>query len=244
MILLLNIAIALGFFVTSCDSHCHKEKNTIIGRGKGLSGCWRDNEMHPYESKWKTSDCQECTCYKKGMECCDHELIAVGYNPKVCVAIKVNCTINVVKKKNHSIPCNFTLLEIDTSDSSDSSDSSDQKDKTSSNQEDDDDDEPKIELSAYLELLSYFETPDDCEKKEEKSEEKKEEKSEEKKEEKKEEKSEEKKEEKSEEKKEEKKEEKSEEKSEGKSEEKKEEKSEEKISKSAEHNRHHYDYYG
>ncbi|XP_056386393.1 beta-microseminoprotein-like [Hyla sarda] len=152
-----SLVVALGFFVTASYSDCNWEKNAIAARR--IAGCWKDDEMHPYFSKWITDDCKECTCHKKGMECCSHDSIAVGYNPKMCIAKKVNCTFTVVRRKDHSIPCPFKLLEID-------SDSSDSSDDDSS-----DDDGGKIDIEEYVKLLSYFEDQVDCEENIEKKEE-------------------------------------------------------------------------
>ncbi|XP_066456689.1 myb-like protein X isoform X1 [Eleutherodactylus coqui] len=160
MTLIVAVVVALGLCVTSCYSDCSMQRNQMVPRGTKQTGCWKHGSMHPYFSKWKTTDCQECTCYKQGVECCSDDSVAIGYNPKICIAIKEDCVTKVVRKKDHSIKCPHKMIAQNT----DSTDSSDSKDD--SGKKDSDSDEGKVDLSDYLELLKLFDDPDDCEEKE------------------------------------------------------------------------------
>ncbi|XP_068115046.1 uncharacterized protein [Hyperolius riggenbachi] len=151
--LYLNLVVTFGFLITLCYSACHWEKNKMPPRGQRVEGCWRDGELHPLKSHFKSLEtCEECECFERGVHCCEQDKVPVGYNPKICIAKKEKCVHKVVRKKDHSIPCPFKLVEID-SDSSDSSDSSDDNDDFS--------------MKDYLELLSYFDGSDECDEDEE-----------------------------------------------------------------------------
>ncbi|KAM8924054.1 beta-microseminoprotein E1-like [Pelodytes ibericus] len=130
--LIVNLAVAFGIFIVGGDAFCKTEKLQLINVKQAPKGCWEHGELHPFFTTWESEDCQHCVCRTKGMECCDHNKIAVGYNPKVCVAyfIKETCTFKVVRKKNHNEDCIFKTVEKN-SDSTDSSDSPDADDKKS-----------------------------------------------------------------------------------------------------------------
>ncbi|XP_069835246.1 beta-microseminoprotein-like isoform X2 [Dendropsophus ebraccatus] len=146
MTFILHVVGALGFFVILCHSDCNWQKNTLTRGAKG--GCLRDGKLQNYTSKWSTDNCEQCTCYKFGIKCCTQDAILVGFNPRMCKAIKVNCTYKVVRKRDPSIPCAFKLLELD-------SDSSDNSEGTSSDE---------IDMKEYLKLLSQYENNEDCDK--------------------------------------------------------------------------------
>ncbi|XP_072279263.1 uncharacterized protein [Pyxicephalus adspersus] len=126
--LILYLVVTFGFLVTVCESDCHWIKNPLTLKSRRQPGCWVGNEFHPFDSEWVSpKDCEECHCYRNGMECCSSDTV-LEFNRKVCFAIKVNCTHRVVRRKNPAISCPFKVVQKNT-DSTDSDDSTDSKDK-------------------------------------------------------------------------------------------------------------------
>ncbi|XP_077113270.1 beta-microseminoprotein-like [Ranitomeya variabilis] len=171
MALLLIFAVGLGFLVTSCSTDCHFTKKGMAVRGKVETGCRHNGELHPLHSKWQLETCEKCTCHQKGFECCTEETVVVGFNPKTCKRMVINCTATVVKKKNPNEICPHKVI-VKNSDSTDSSDSTEEKgiegDKAksrskSNSNESNDSDETKVDLEDYLALLEYIENADNCE---------------------------------------------------------------------------------
>ncbi|XP_063291337.1 beta-microseminoprotein-like [Pelobates fuscus] len=127
---LLNLAVAFGVIIAACNAACHFEKLQITRANEIPKGCWDDGELHPFGTKWESEECEECICTRKGMQCCDHFRIAVGYNPKMCIAYfyKETCSFKVMRKDDHETHCSYETLELDNSSADDHN-----KDKTDEN---------------------------------------------------------------------------------------------------------------
>ncbi|XP_075466290.1 uncharacterized protein LOC142500903 [Ascaphus truei] len=133
MAFILNLTVAFGVFIATCNAACHFDRLQLKNPFQVPTGCWYEDELHPFFTRWISDHCEECVCGKRGMECCDHNTIAVGFNPKICesIFIKENCTFKVVRRKNPEVSCPFKTEKrnSDSTDSSDSRDSRDSKDR-------------------------------------------------------------------------------------------------------------------
>ncbi|CAM4588288.1 unnamed protein product [Lepidochelys olivacea] len=91
------------FSVTSCDAQCWQK--TI---GYDAQGCTDEKGvLHEFNSKWKTKDCQSCSCHKKIMHCCSLVATPTDYDEEKCESIfyEETCSYNVVEKADPSKPC-------------------------------------------------------------------------------------------------------------------------------------------
>ncbi|KFV99083.1 PREDICTED: beta-microseminoprotein J1-like, partial [Eurypyga helias] len=69
----------------------------------------RDSEgkLHEFNSKWRTDECYDCSCSRRGIACCASFGTPVGYDKEKCYRIfnKETCTFKVVEKDDHSKEC-------------------------------------------------------------------------------------------------------------------------------------------
>uniref|UniRef100_A0A8C3HIN6 Beta-microseminoprotein n=1 Tax=Chrysemys picta bellii TaxID=8478 RepID=A0A8C3HIN6_CHRPI len=84
--------------VTLCDAQF----------GYVLSGCIDENGvLHEFNSKWKTKDCQSCSCSKETMGCCSLVITPRIYDEEKCESIfyEETCSYKVVEKADPSKLC-------------------------------------------------------------------------------------------------------------------------------------------
>uniref|UniRef100_A0A8C0E9I4 Beta-microseminoprotein n=1 Tax=Balaenoptera musculus TaxID=9771 RepID=A0A8C0E9I4_BALMU len=63
--------------------------------------------IHPLNSKWKTENCEECTCDQGGIYCCNTAAVPVDYDTNKCQIIfnKETCTYTVVEQEDPGKTC-------------------------------------------------------------------------------------------------------------------------------------------
>nr|XP_032653303.1 beta-microseminoprotein-like isoform X2 [Chelonoidis abingdonii] len=89
--------------VTLCDAQCWQKITESDGQG-----CTDENGvLHEFNSKWKTKDCQSCSCGKETMQCCSLIATPVDYDKEKCESIfyEETCSYKVVEKADPSKLC-------------------------------------------------------------------------------------------------------------------------------------------
>uniref|UniRef100_A0A8C3UE13 Beta-microseminoprotein n=1 Tax=Catharus ustulatus TaxID=91951 RepID=A0A8C3UE13_CATUS len=63
--------------------------------------------VHEFDSRWRTEDCNDCSCSKTGIGCCDSYMTPGDYDEEKCESIfnKETCSYKVVEKDDHSKEC-------------------------------------------------------------------------------------------------------------------------------------------
>ncbi|XP_054132528.1 beta-microseminoprotein-like [Melozone crissalis] len=66
-----------------------------------------EGKVHEFDSRWRTEDCNDCSCSKTGIGCCTSYMTPVGYDEEKCERIfsKDTCSYKVVEKDDHSKEC-------------------------------------------------------------------------------------------------------------------------------------------
>ncbi|XP_057885397.1 beta-microseminoprotein-like [Melospiza georgiana] len=66
-----------------------------------------EGKVHEFDSRWRTEDCNDCSCSKTGIGCCTSYMTPVGYDEDKCERIfsKDTCSYKVVEKDDHSKEC-------------------------------------------------------------------------------------------------------------------------------------------
>ncbi|XP_007446843.1 PREDICTED: beta-microseminoprotein [Lipotes vexillifer] len=101
---LLGSLVVLATFVTVCSAQCYiiSNQNSTPNKCKDLDGV-----IHPLNSKWKTENCEECTCDQGGINCCNIAAVPVDYDTNKCQIIfnKETCTYAVVEQEDPEKTC-------------------------------------------------------------------------------------------------------------------------------------------
>ncbi|KAM6390378.1 beta-microseminoprotein-like [Pluvialis apricaria] len=105
---ILACLLVLAISVTLSNASCFFQPlKPWISDGETI-GC-RDlnGDGHEFGASWKTTDCEDCYCYRDGMKCCTSFATPVGYDQEKCISIfnKETCTYKVVEKDDHSKEC-------------------------------------------------------------------------------------------------------------------------------------------
>ncbi|XP_063089704.1 beta-microseminoprotein-like [Cavia porcellus] len=104
---LLGSLLVLAISVTSCSAHCYIIP--LEGSPYGFPAECKDlvGITHSVNSKWVTSDCEECACKTNGISCCNTVSIPVGYDKNKCQSYfhKENCTYTVVEIEDPRRSC-------------------------------------------------------------------------------------------------------------------------------------------
>nr|XP_005311424.1 beta-microseminoprotein-like [Chrysemys picta bellii] len=89
--------------VTLCDAQCW-----LTRIESDAQGCIDENGvLHEFNSKWKTKDCQSCSCSKETMGCCSLVITPRIYDEEKCESIfyEETCSYKVVEKADPSKLC-------------------------------------------------------------------------------------------------------------------------------------------
>ncbi|XP_006118215.1 beta-microseminoprotein-like [Pelodiscus sinensis] len=100
----LGFFLAFGMLVTLCDAACFIEP-----ANPSIKGCVQDGIRYPYGATW-VKDCNSCTCYQDGAQCCTTYGRPTGFDEKKCHLVfhTESCSYSVVEKDNPSKTCEFT----------------------------------------------------------------------------------------------------------------------------------------
>ncbi|ELV11879.1 beta-microseminoprotein isoform X1 [Tupaia chinensis] len=103
----LGSLLVFAAFVTFCNAQCYTIRKEVTPNDLS-TGC-KDKEgvVHPLKSKWKTENCEQCSCGHYGIHCCNTVPIPVGYDEVKCQKIfnKETCSNTVVERKNPEKTC-------------------------------------------------------------------------------------------------------------------------------------------
>uniref|UniRef100_A0A2K6CUD8 Beta-microseminoprotein n=1 Tax=Macaca nemestrina TaxID=9545 RepID=A0A2K6CUD8_MACNE len=104
---LLGGFVIFATFVTLCNASCSFIPNEGFPGDSTRECTDLKGNKHPINSKWKTDNCERCTCYKTEIICCTLIATPVGYDKKNCQRIfkKEDCKYIVVEKKNPKKTC-------------------------------------------------------------------------------------------------------------------------------------------
>ncbi|XP_066205454.1 beta-microseminoprotein [Saccopteryx leptura] len=107
---LLGSLMVLVTFMTLCNAQCtYLSKTKILG---DLSDDCQDLQgvTHPLNSKWRTDNCEECSCKQDGIYCCNTFPIPMVYDEIKCQKIfnKETCSFTVVERNNPENSCKVT----------------------------------------------------------------------------------------------------------------------------------------
>uniref|UniRef100_A0A5F7ZIM1 Beta-microseminoprotein n=1 Tax=Macaca mulatta TaxID=9544 RepID=A0A5F7ZIM1_MACMU len=104
---LLGGFVIFATFVTLCNASCSFIPNERFPGDSTRECTDLKGNKHPINSKWKTDNCERCTCYKTEIICCTLIATPVGYDKKKCQRIfkKEDCKYIVVEKKNPKKTC-------------------------------------------------------------------------------------------------------------------------------------------
>ncbi|XP_007936879.1 beta-microseminoprotein [Orycteropus afer afer] len=102
---LLCSLVVFATFVTFCHAQCYFIPIENIPECKDLSGV-----THQVNSKWKTKNCEQCSCLENGIHCCNTVPVPVGYDESKCKKIfnKEACSYTVVEQNNPEKTCTVT----------------------------------------------------------------------------------------------------------------------------------------
>ncbi|XP_074011048.1 beta-microseminoprotein-like [Numenius arquata] len=97
----------LAISATPSNAYCFFERFKPGVSDGVILGCLNSQgEVHKFGS-WKTEDCHNCSCSRRGIHCCSSFASPAGYDKEKCESIfnKETCTYKVVKKNDHSKEC-------------------------------------------------------------------------------------------------------------------------------------------
>uniref|UniRef100_A0A8D2GXZ0 Beta-microseminoprotein n=1 Tax=Urocitellus parryii TaxID=9999 RepID=A0A8D2GXZ0_UROPR len=96
----------LATFTTACNAQCYaialdNNQGNVHTQCKDINGV-----IHPLNSKWRNSYCEECYCGEREISCCNLILEPAGFDA-TCEKIfhESNCSYTVVEKNNPGKPC-------------------------------------------------------------------------------------------------------------------------------------------
>ncbi|VTJ80537.1 Hypothetical predicted protein [Marmota monax] len=98
----------LATFMTACNAQCYAITLDSDQECKDINGV-----IHPLNSKWTNSNCEECYCREREISCCNLVLEPVGFDAK-CEKIfhKSNCSYTVEEKNNPGKPCSVNTWVV------------------------------------------------------------------------------------------------------------------------------------
>ncbi|XP_058697915.1 beta-microseminoprotein-like [Poecile atricapillus] len=101
---LLALAISMPLSDASCALMPFKP-----GMSNGVVvGCLdEEGKVHEFGSRWRTENCNDCSCSRGGIDCCTSYMRPVDYDEEKCESIfnKDTCSYKVVEKDDHSKEC-------------------------------------------------------------------------------------------------------------------------------------------
>ncbi|XP_023383748.1 beta-microseminoprotein isoform X2 [Pteropus vampyrus] len=94
-------------FVTLCNAQCYFMPNMYTPGDLSNECKDLDGVTHPLSSKWKTENCEECSCGQDGISCCNIAAIPMNYDTIKCQKIfnKETCSYTVVEQKDPGKTC-------------------------------------------------------------------------------------------------------------------------------------------
>ncbi|XP_053307303.1 beta-microseminoprotein-like [Spea bombifrons] len=109
----LTFALVLSALVVLSSAACYSDNLTLNPKTR-TKVCIMDGKIHSIGTKWKTPQCERCTCGPSGMHCCTDYMKPAGYDKAKCEAIfdQEKCTYNLVRKDDPSKKCNEAAIYI------------------------------------------------------------------------------------------------------------------------------------
>uniref|UniRef100_A0AAY5K2C2 Beta-microseminoprotein n=1 Tax=Esox lucius TaxID=8010 RepID=A0AAY5K2C2_ESOLU len=100
---------------THIHTHTHTHFILFSRIGDGIKQCLdtKDGTWHAIGSRWRTSDCMDCSCLDNGeMSCCPAYSTPTMF-PSDCMKEfdQKACQFNVFKKGDRSVPCPIYNME-------------------------------------------------------------------------------------------------------------------------------------
>ncbi|XP_073678632.1 prostate-associated microseminoprotein [Garra rufa] len=104
----MNVLLAV-FCVFSIFHLCHGVSSSGECYFNAKASCEHNGRVFDIGEAWINDECFQCVCFEPfGVGCCEHGKQPVDY-PPWCEAIRKpdSCTVAVVMKANHKLPCLF-----------------------------------------------------------------------------------------------------------------------------------------
>ncbi|XP_075697365.1 beta-microseminoprotein-like [Rhinoderma darwinii] len=103
--ILLALCVVLAVSVALSSAQCFTGSLTFDVKTR-KTACEHGGQMHQVGTVW-TSECQECSCTKRGLSCCSTIKTPVNYDKENCESVfnAESCSYTVTRKDNPSEKC-------------------------------------------------------------------------------------------------------------------------------------------